>query len=387
MKLLYISSPSFADCDFPLIKSFQSNGIDVTYLILINPYGLRSTLIDIKNIYPHTGIFPASVYTEFKKFNAYMPLDNVFVCNRHGKSKKSLSYWKEIVDLYLFIKKGKFDIIHTNLLFSDMKKFVYKMGKVITTIHDPFPHSGEDWNYKKSQYYNAIMGSDGIVLLNSKQKDQFCRQYGISEDKILINKLGVYDVINSFQDKSNKAKESANKNILFFGRIAPYKGIEYLCEAMKIIHEEIPYATLTIAGGGNYYFDIRPYQTLDYIEFRNHYIGIDELAELLQRASISVCPYTDATQSGVIMTSFAMSTPVVATDVGGIGEMIENNRTGILVPPRNSTELAKAIISLFKDEKKLKGFKDNITNDLNGWGGYSWTLIAQKYISFYNTLL
>lgn len=49
MKILFISSPPFADCDFPLIKTLQEAGNDVTYLIHLTPYSLKSTLFNIKN--------------------------------------------------------------------------------------------------------------------------------------------------------------------------------------------------------------------------------------------------------------------------------------------------------------------------------------------------
>jgi len=385
MKLLYISSPAFADCDFPLIKQLLKNGVDVTYLILITPYELRSTLIDIKQQYPHTGIFPASCYPELTIFDKYIDLKKVFICNRAGKSRKTLSYWLDSLNLYRFIFNGKYDLIHTDLLFSEDKKYLYKLGKFVTTIHDPFPHSGEAWNYDNARYNNAINNSVGLVLLNEKQKADFCNKYNVSENKILINKLGVYDVIKS--QLNTKTNSESTHNILFFGRIAPYKGIEYLCEAMKLVREAIPDATLTVAGGGKIYFDITPYQNLGYIEFRNRYIDIKELAELLSNTALTVCPYTDATQSGVIMTSFALSKPVVATNVGGLGEMIDNHKTGILVPPKDSCALANAIISILSDKNKLIQMQNDITNNFVIGGDNSWDAIAVKYIEFYSKLI
>lgn len=384
MKLLYISSPSFADCDFPLIKKFIEKGLDVTFLIILTPYELRSTLIDIKNIYTSTGVFPASIYPEIAQFEKYLDISKIFVCNRTGKSRLSCSYWLDTLNFYSFIYRGKFDLIHTNLFFSGDKKYIYKLGKFITTIHDPFPHSGEDWNYSGSKYDIAINNSTGLVLLNEQQKSRFCQTYNVNNAKILVNKLGVYDVISNFFDKSPNPKVS--NNILFFGRVAPYKGIEYLCEAMKMVRKKIPDATLTIAGNGKPYFDIIPYKKLGFIEFRNYYVGINELADLLQQASLTVCPYTDATQSGVIMTSYSMLKPVVATNVGGLSEMIVNGETGLLVPPRDSKKLAEAIISLLSDKNKLNEMSYNIARTYS-FGSNSWDSIADKYIQFYKKIL
>lgn len=69
-----------------------------------------------------------------------------------------------------------------------------------------------------------------------------------------------------------------------------------------------------------------------------------QLAGLLNDALFAVCPYKDATQSGVIQTAFSMDCPVIGTDVGALPEAIDNGVTGLIVPPCNSEALAHAII-------------------------------------------
>ena len=155
---------------------------------------------------------------------------------------------------------------------------------------------------------------------------------------------------------------------------------------MELVHKIIPEATLTIAGGGKYYFDIGKYSNLPYITIKNHYINMEDLATLLVNCSLCVCPYTDATQSGVIMTSFSLGKPVVATNVGGLSECIENKKSGILVPAKNSKALAEAIISLLSDRQLLNSMSDYILNEYNQ-GEKSWEKIAEKYITYYQNLL
>lgn len=383
MKILYISTPSFADCDFPLIRTFQEKGVDVTYLILLPCFALRSTLIDIKKQIPKTGIFPATAYMEFKQYENYMDMSQVFVSNRTNQKSYSISFYKETYLLWKFIKYGSFDIIHFDSYFTGIRKILYCLSNHwITTFHDPFPHAGEITGKFQKRYKDAISGSNGYVLLNENQKDKFCQVYNIDTSKALINRLGIYDNIRSFIKANFKVVEN---NILFFGRISPYKGIEYLCEAMILVHEQIPNATLTIAGGGKMYFDITSYENLDYIEIRNHYIGMEELAELLASCEFSVCPYTDATQSGVIMTSFSLSKPVIATNVGGLSETVEHDKNGILVPPKDSRALADAIISLLQNKEKLRSMSENIYMEYN-LNDKSWGVIADKYIDYYGKI-
>ena len=384
MKLLYLSTPSFADCDFPLIKAFQQKGLDVTYLILLPCYSLRSTLVDIKKQIQRTGIFLATEYPEFRQYEKYMDMSKVYVSNRINQKSYSWSYMKENYLLWKFIKKGKYDIVHSTSLFSGIRAMYYRSNNHwITTIHDPFPHTGEARRNYKKRYACTIKGSNGYVLLNENQKQEFCDTYHVDSSKVLINSLGIYDNIQTFVRPDSKL---LLKNVLFFGRISPYKGVEYLCEAMKLVHKEIPDATLTIAGGGRMYFDIEPYKQLGYIEVRNHYVDMVELSDLLSRCSISVCPYTDATQSGVIMTSFSLCKPVVASDVGGLGEMIDDGKSGFLVPPKDPKALAEAIVSLLSDEDRLRAMSEYIRYEYNV-GSRSWDAIADTYIEYYKTIL
>ena len=113
---------------------------------------------------------------------------------------------------------------------------------------------------------------------------------------------------------------------------------------------------------------------------------MEELAALLVNCSLCVCPYTDATQSGVIMTSFSLGKPVVATNVGGLSECIENKKSGILVPAKDPDALAKAIISLLNNRRLLNSMSDYILNEYNQ-GEKSWEKIAEKYITYYQNLL
>lgn len=384
MKILYYSTPFFADCDFPLVKALQEEGHDVTYLIALAPYSLKSTLFDIKEQVPENAIIPAICYPELKVYESYMDMSKVYIVNRTVKKDSSLQALMMALRVTRFIKKGKFDVIHTDCMLGMWNLMIYKLfgKKMVLTVHDPFPHTGEISARKMFNYKMAMQSVHKFVLLNNKQKDKFCETYRVDSKQILINRLGVYDNIRTFV--SSKVP-SYTHNVLFFGRISPYKGIEYLCEAMMKVREQVADATLTIAGGGKIYFDIEPYRKQDWVKVINRYVGMEELAGLLQNCALSVCPYTDATQSGVIMTSYSLCKPVVATNVGGLGEMVENGKTGLLVLPKDVDALADAITALLKDDAKREKMADNIRNDYFV-GDKSWKVIAEKYIEFYKLI-
>lgn len=385
MKILYYSAPSFADCDFPLVNALQKAGHDVTYLISLAPYSLKSTLFNIKAQVQENGIIPATCYPELKVYENYMDMSKVYIVNRTVKQNSSLQALMMTVKVAQFIRKGKFDIIHTDCMLGMWELLLYKLfrKKMVLTVHDPFMHSGEVSILEKINYRIATRNVPAFVLLNKQQREKFSRTYHLNPNQILNNRLGVYDNVVSFVKSDATVKKN---NVLFFGRISPYKGLEYLCKAMMKVKEQVPDATLTIAGGGKMYFDISSYEKKEWVKIINRYVGMEELAGLLQNCALTVCPYTDATQSGVIMTSFSLCKPVVATNVGGLGEMVEDGKTGLLVPPKNVDALANAIISLLKDNETLEQMAKNIKNDYFV-GEKSWKAIADKYIEFYKTIV
>ena len=381
MRIVYFSTPPFADCDFPLVREFQRMGLEVFYFIDLPCYSLRSTLIDIKKQIPENGIFKASRYKEFAAYKSYMDLNNVYVINRLNQSVlnfKNITLYKELVGKIQKIKPDAINIVgHIDVLASMLLVF---RKKIVLTVHDPFLHSGEQ-SFRRSFFRKlAMKGIPKFVLLNNKQKEAFMTAFKLQPNQVCITRLGVYDCISNFISE-NSPDESFSKNILFFGRISPYKGVEYLLEAMKMVHKEVPDAKLTIAGGGKMYFDISPFENLTYINIRNRYIGMEELAGLISKAQIVVCPYTDATQSGVVMTSFSLGIPVVATNVGGMAETMKDGKYGLIVPPRNAQEIAKALIRLLLSESEVEKMREHIKKDF--FNEHDWKAIAETYIKFY----
>ena len=89
MKILYLSSPYFADCDFPLVRQFQKMGHDVTYLIMLDPYSLKSTLFNIRRQIPDNGIIPAIWYPELKVYESYLDMSKIFIANYTAKKRSS----------------------------------------------------------------------------------------------------------------------------------------------------------------------------------------------------------------------------------------------------------------------------------------------------------
>lgn len=383
MKILYLSLPGFADSDFPLVRSLQKKGIDITYVMDLIPSSKKTTIVNINDTFQVDGLIKAECYTDLDIFKSYLDFESFYILNRTKDRRLSKSGIKAVTALIRFINKEKFDIIHSTFTFWywDMLLYLFR-NKMILTVHDPFPHTGEN-TFKKAIFRNiAFKSIKSFVLLNSAQEIKFETTYSISPLNVLISRFGPFDYLSLFV----KEDSCTPNNILFFGRISPYKGIEYLCEAFLQVSKVIKNATLTIAGGGDIYFDFSRYSNNPKISLINRFLDIAEIAKLIGNSSIVVCPYTDATQSGVITTAFSLIKPVVASNVGGLGEMVIDRVTGLLVEPQNTSQLAEAIIQVLSSEALLvhlkKGIKEKFYEGANSWDG-----ISNEYIQYYKRKL
>ncbi len=249
---------------------------------------------------------------------------------------------------------------------------------LIYTIHDVIHHEGTPFYFKVTESLFRSM-PDGIVVLTGQGK-KILTDRGIPENRILVAPHGVYDFFTQFGSET----VSEQKEILFFGRIEPYKGVGVLLEAARPLLEEKPDWTLHIAGGG----DVSPYQALlshPQIRLSNRFLTDSEVAESMQRAAIVALPYLSASQSGVIPTAFAFAKPVAATRVGGIPDMVRDGETGLLVPPNDPDGLRKALKRLMEDPdlraRLGKAGCEFAKTDL------SWDSIAQKHLDFYRIFI
>ena len=380
MKIIYYSSPAFADCDFPLVGELQGMGHDVRYYIPVASFSKRSTIIDLKELYPHTGIYPATeIYKEFDEFHKLLDLSKVYIVNMKHKQKFHPVNLFLKMRLAMHFMRQKPDVIHLTKPPMLTEKLLYLVRKkLVLTVHDPFLHSGYIDKRVEAERKLAFRKIPKLVLLNDRQRSSFASYYHVPEKSIFLNKLGMYSTILHVSPQPFKTDRPF---VLFFGQIVEYKGVEYLLEAMKIVHSRFPELVVVIAGGGQFYFDMEPYKTLDYVKIINRYIGLGELAGMLQACEFGVCPYRDATQSGVVQTAFTLGVPMVVTDVGALADAVQHGKTGIVVPPCDADGLAKGIMDLYSDKERLNTMrqyiKDVWTKDME------WDSIANDYLNCY----
>jgi glycosyltransferase involved in cell wall biosynthesis len=168
--------------------------------------------------------------------------------------------------------------------------------------------------------------------------------------KIPERRISVIPHIELGDPSASPRVKEAGHEVLFFGRIWQYKGLEYLIRAQPLLTERVPEAKIVIAGHGESFARYRAAMVdPERFEVHNEFIPDEKIARLFRRASLIVLPYIEATQSGVVPLAYNFAKPVVATTVGGLPSQVDDGRTGYLVPPRDSQALADKIALLLQD--------------------------------------
>ncbi len=217
-----------------------------------------------------------------------------------------------------------------------------------------------------------------LTMMALKQADRFLVLSEVVErdirklfpsSKVFRSSLPVYECYQVgdtlTQDQAKQRLKIAEKDvILFFGYVRAYKGLMNLLEAFPTILQERKTAHLLIVG--EYYDDPKPYhEAMERLGIRDHitevaeYVANEDVHLYFEAANLAVLPYNGATQSGILSIAYGFSKPVVVTDVGGLAELVDDGKTGYVVPPRDVRKLAEAIIRYFREGKEAE-FSANI---------------------------
>lgn len=280
------------------------------------------------------------------------------------------------------VNRQNYDVVHLNG-YRGSQMFLYSMLRRSTakvwTIHDPILHSGEDKWQTRLAYHSYRYLKAHFILHNRQQRPEFMQRYGIPANKCHFVPFGPLEAFKVFEN--GQQIEQEKNTILFWGRISPYKGVEYLQQAAIKASKEIPGLKVIVAGKPNYALNTQELENNPVFEFINGFIPNPQLVKLIRRSALVVCPYTDATQSGVLMTAYAFGKPVLASAVGGIPEVLEDGVTGRLVPPANVDALAAAMVDMLQNNR-LPAMSNEI-KQLAGTGRFSWKKIADDNLDVY----
>lgn len=187
--------------------------------------------------------------------------------------------------------------------------------------------------------------------------------------KVYRSELPIYDIYEKQHSDTTPVRQSLGisptaKVILFFGYIRAYKGLDVLIRAFARVRKRLEDTVLLIVGES--YEPIERYRSLirdNGLESStflvDRFVANEEVASYYETSDVVVLPYREATQSGILNIAYGCLKPVIVTRVGGLAEFVDEDRTGLIVPPESPDALADAIVRFFELREHVP-FADNI---------------------------
>jgi len=269
-----------------------------------------------------------------------------------------------LLKIYSFIKKNKFDIVHTHTSKAGiLGRLAAKLAGVPIIFHMPHGcifhpvYYGPGMIFLLSRIENFVASfTDKIINCADNEKKDFLKHKISSEDKYITVRYGIIqDSFLKAYDRNLKRKElNIPQDTVLIGTIArlvPEKGHIFCLEAFKLAVEILPNAMLLIAGDGKLRSDIEA--KIKELDLSDNVLMLghrNDVPELLSCLDISIHTSRWEGTPLAIIEAMLMGKAIIATKVGGIPELINDSKTGIIVRSGDRGELAKAIIKLAKDK-------------------------------------
>jgi len=287
-------------------------------------------------------------------------------------------------------EEEKFDIVHLHepfmpMLCSAVLRFSNALN--IGTFHacDGSPGYNFGWPISLIMLKRRRPKLHGKIAV-SKPAMWFASKYVPGEYAIVPNGID----IEHFSPDVSPIEEfcDGKQNILFLGRLEKRKGLDYLLKAYKQVKREIPDSRLIVVGPGTrlrkkYERWIKRHDLKDVVLVG--YASYVDLPRYYKTADVFCSPATSQESFGIVLLeAMAVGKPIVATNISGYASVVSDGEDGILVPPKDSKSLARALVSVLRDKElqQRMGEKGKLKA-----AEYSWELVAQRVVDYYAKML
>jgi D-inositol-3-phosphate glycosyltransferase len=327
--------------------------------------------------------------------------------SRVAKMLRVLSYYGRLIryaaaaepKIFHILWNNKFELFDRTLLL-----FYYKLlGKrLVFTAHNvnARKRDGKDSLLNRLSLRVQYQLTDHIFVHTESMKRELLSDFGIQERKVSVIPFGINNTVPNTALTTLAAKQQLgvscnDKTILFFGNIAPYKGVEYLVSAFVEILKKDGSYRLIIAGRPkgcvDYWRQIQ--QTIarsgacDRFIERIEYVPDEETELYFKAADVLALPYTHIFQSGVLFLGYSFGLPVIAADIGPLKEEVIEGKTGFVFKPQDSSDLARTIRKYFESElfRNVESWRQQIKEYANE--RYSWDKVVAITTAVYSKLL
>lgn len=269
--------------------------------------------------------------------------------------------------LFIFMKKSRFDVVETYTLHSNLLGLL--MAWLVGIPVRIGSHHGkiEDihkWLQKAHGFLINSRITSLLVAVSNRVKNYAIEQEGALEEKIIVIENGI--VLPVVKDHPNDIRANIRREfkvdkeaklIVSVGRLTVQKGHEYLLESIPRVLEKFPSAIFVIAGGG-YLLDTLLKKTRKLgISKSVHFLGIrEDVPDLLIASDAFAMPSLWEGMPIAMLEAMAYGTPVIASHVEGVEDVIEHELNGLTIPPKDVDALATGILRLLENPVEAARF-------------------------------
>ena len=324
-----------------------------------------------------------------------------------SKAARVLAYYGRLLryaatarpKMFHILWNNKFEAVDRTLL---MLYYKALRKKIALTVHNVNAgvRDGNDSAFNRATLRAQYRLADHIFVHTSSMKSELVDQFGVTASAISVIPFGVNQTVPDTALTPAAARQRlgiapGEKTMLFFGNIAPYKGLEYLIQALPRLADPGGYRLIIAgtpkAGSGSYWDEVRGaidadrsgVKILQKIEF----VADEETEVYFKAADVLVLPYRFIFQSGVLFLAYNFGLPVLVSDVGSMKDDVIEGRTGFMCRPEDPADLARGLETYFSSDlyRELARRRQDIRD--SALERHSWEKVGDTTRSVYADLL
>lgn len=302
-----------------------------------------------------------SNYKKLDEWCAEMKHDGIEIIRLRVSHKHDPRHYFQLKKL---LKKHGPDLLHLHLWNPGACRYAFWAGgkkrpDIVTTEHDPFPLHGLKKKFKK----NALNKTVHTITVSEANYGKMLEWYPELKNRMSVIHNGIdldafeKELIHFTTQEKQKIRsrlfdaEPEEKILLTIAALHPRKGLKYLLQAMQKIIEQKNSTKLVVIGEGPEKKDLEKLAEKLKINGNVKFLGHQEsIPRMLKSSDLFVLPSLKEAFGLVLLEAMAAQLPIIATNVGGIPEIIDDRKTGILVEPKDSDALAQSILMLLNNK-------------------------------------
>lgn len=391
MKKIAIISNGFTGSILPLAKNFCIMGDIVHLYMCTSGEIIPLEACDCKHHTNQRGIVQipincwqqTSKYIDSTNFNFFnlsitRPFKNIPVLKTLFRAKR----YFEIKQICKEINKENYDLVNIVGQYwdDDFSLFVHQLkGKTIVSLHEVCNHFRPEFTKPSKLLRKIIEKNTDVITFSENSKKDILKYKGFVSNKVTVIHFGLFESYKIFS--RDDVLLLPPKFFLFFGALLPYKGVDVLINASKILAKK-DYKINVVIAGGSYDLSLDTISEGDRITLINRYIDNEELAYMLKRSYAVICPYKTASQSGIPQTAYVYKKPIIASKIDSFYEIIPDKVFGIYSEVNNAESLANSMIQLWSESSLYNSLVNNLDKFDEIMPQYSWKNITDAYHSF-----